>query len=159
MDGTLEGAEVAMKCTKIVVMICGVLSACSAIAAESSAVHVGEVRMFTISRSDRDGVARLHREGWVEADGQVLGVAEYGQLYQRIGRRWTGRDVAENRFAVPRLQDSTQPKISSDNPFGVLGPGDVITSGRRPVTTRDSPLSYWIFAGEPAAFDTSRQGQ
>jgi microcystin-dependent protein len=103
-----------------------------------------------VRHGDRDAEARLQREGWLEADGQVVEVSKYRELYQQIGRTWTGRDVGESLFAMPRLHDSTQPTISSDNPYGVLGPGDVLTAGRRPVTSRRSPLSYWIFAGTPA---------
>ena len=124
--------------------------------AESSGAHVGEVRLFAVARGDRTVVTQLHDEGWVEANGQLLDVERYGELYRRIGRTWTADGVATNRFAVPRLEDSTQPTRSSDNPFGVLGPGDLVSSGRvRPVTSRRSPLSYWIFAGQHAASTAS----
>jgi microcystin-dependent protein len=125
-------------------------------AAESSGAHVGEVRLFAVARGDRAVVAQLQDEGWVDVNGQLLDVDRYGELYRRIGRTWTADGVAANRFAVPRLEDSTQPTRSSDNPFGVLGHGDVLSSGRvRPVTSRRSPLSYWIFAGRHAASTAS----
>jgi len=140
---------------KIAAMVFGALSACAAVAAEGPAVSVGEIRMIAVKHGDLDAKTQLQREGWVEANGQVLDVATYRDLYRRIGRTWTGQDVAEDQFAVPKLQDETQPAISSDNPYGVLGPGDLISSGRRSEITRRSPLSYWIFAGAHAPLATS----
>jgi Phage Tail Collar Domain len=132
-------------------IVVAALAAVPAMAAEKPGAYVGEVRMLAVARGDRSASAQLQREGWVEANGQLLDVARHEALYQRIGRTWTAEGVARDRFAVPRLEDSTQRARSSDNPFGVLGPGDLVTSGRaRPVTSRRSPLSYWIFAGTPA---------
>src|SRR5262249_11865867 len=103
-------------------------------------------------RGDSTAATDLQREGWVEANGQLLDIGRYAELYRRIGRTWTAKGVASDQFAVPRLEDSTQPARSSDNPFGVLGPGDLVSSGRpRLITSRRSPLSYWIFAGSHAA--------
>ena len=56
--------------------------------------------------------------------------------------------MPEDRFAIPEVQDHSQREISSHNPFGVLGPGDLVTSG--PVAKEwllQAPLSYWIFVG------------
>jgi microcystin-dependent protein len=124
--------------------------------ADGSGPYVGEVRLFAVARGDRTTATQLRNEGWIEANGQLLDVARYEALYRRIGRTWTAEGVADGRFAVPQLEDSTQRTRSSDNPFGVLGPGDLVSSGRaRSVTSRRSPLSYWIFAG-PHAADTLR---
>jgi hypothetical protein len=139
-----------MKFIKTATIVVAVLSAVPAMA-EASGAYVGEVRMFAVPHGDRNAAALLQREGWVEANGQLLDVGRYEELYQRIGRTWTADGVTRDRFAVPRLEDSTQRSRSSNNPFGVLGPGDLVTSGRvRPATSRRSPLSYWIFAGTPA---------
>ena len=126
--------------------------------ADNSGAYIGEVRMFAVAHGNSTAAADLQREGWVEANGQLLDIAQYQDLYRRIGRTWTASGVSTDRFAVPHLEDSTQPSRSSDNPFGVLGPGDLVTSGRvRPVTSRRSPLSYWIFAGTHAAAAAPRR--
>jgi hypothetical protein len=60
--------------------------------------------------------------------------------------------VPEGRFAVPDVQDRSQRVLSSDNPYGVLGPGDLVTGG--PALKgwlKKSPLSYWIFAGRDSS--------
>src|SRR5215467_4787033 len=146
-----------MKCmwTSAIVLV-ALAVAPSVAVAEGSGAYVGEVRLFAVTRGDSTVAAQLRNEGWVEANGQLLDVERYQALYRRVGRTWTADGVAANRFAVPRLVDSTQPTRSSDNPFGVLPPGDLVSSGRvRPVTSRRSPLSYWIFAGQHAASTAS----
>jgi hypothetical protein len=147
-----------MKRVKITAIVFGLLSACTIAAAQSSGAQVGEVRTFAVRQGDLKAQVQMKRDGWLEADGQVLNISEYRELYLKIGRAWTGHDVAESRFAVPRLHDSTQPTVSSDNVYGVLGPGDVLAAGRRPVISRNSPITYWIFAGDRTtvtASDTS----
>jgi hypothetical protein len=148
-----------MKFTWTSAFLLVVLAAVPSIAgADNAGAYVGEVRLFAVVRGDRTAAEQLRNEGWVEANGQLLDVARYGDLYRRIGRTWTADGVAANRFAVPQLEDSTQRTRSSDNPFNVLGPGDLVSSGRaRPTTSRRSPLSYWIFAGtHPAAAAPAR---
>jgi hypothetical protein len=112
--------------------------------------RIGEVRAMAISRTNADAVAALHRSGWLEAQGELVAVSDLPQLFKAVGRDWTSDAVAEGQFAVPEIHDQSQRRtISSDNPFGVLGPGDVIQSGRpRKPGARPSPLSYWIFTGQ-----------
>jgi hypothetical protein len=137
----------------VVAAAIGVMAALrvTASAADTTAgvAHVGEVRAFAIGEGNQDAIAQLHREGWLEADGQLLAVRLYQPLYREIGRTWTADGVAEDRFAVPRLRDSLQRAPSSDNPYGVLGPGDLVGSGStRRRSVRAHPVSYWIFTGE-----------
>ncbi len=117
-------------------------------APSAAQTRVGEVRTFAIGADDSSVATELHRDGWLEARGQMLAVAEFPELYKVVGRTWTSEGVAENRFAIPEVSDRSQRRISSDNPFGVLGPGDLVTSGR--VAKRPSaPLTRWIFVGRP----------
>ena len=107
---------------------------------------VGEIRAIAVSGPSAKEVARLHEEGWLEARGQLLSTSEFSELFDTIGRAWTSGGVAENRFAVPDIE---QPgRVRSANPFGVLGPGDLVSRGQdtRP-WSRPARLSYWIYAG------------
>ena len=110
---------------------------------------VGEVREFVFV-SGNDGVtARLHHDGWLEADGRVLPAGRFATLYKTIGRAWTPASVNSDWFAVPDLRDRLRGTVSSDNPFGVLGGGDLITSGKpSPLGLRSGPTSYWIYTGQ-----------
>jgi tail collar domain len=110
---------------------------------------VGEVRLIAVGRTSHDvTVAELHRQGWLEAHGQLLRATQFPQLYKIIGRTWTASGVTSEWFAVPKLRDFRQASVSSDNPYGVLGPGDLVSSGLpRRITDRSSPISYWIFVG------------
>jgi hypothetical protein len=93
-------------------------------------------------------VADLHHDGWLEANGQVLSASEFPELYEVLGCTWTTAGTREGRFAVPELHDRSERQVSSDNPFGVLGPGDLVTSGRpQKAWLRQAPLSEWIFVG------------
>ena len=56
--------------------------------------------------------------------------------------------TSEDRFAIPDLRDQSQRSVSSDNPFGVLGPGDLVTSSGVVRRRRISPVTYWIFTGQ-----------
>jgi hypothetical protein len=107
---------------------------------------VGEVRAIAVAWNNPQINQQMHRDGWLEARGQLLETKMFPELYGAIGREWTGPGADEGHFAVPSLHESSQ-QISSDNPFGVLGPGDLITSGR-PQLTRNSVLSYWIYTGK-----------
>jgi hypothetical protein len=116
-----------------------------AIAGDGNPV-VGEVRAMAVAWNNQQITEQMHRNGWLEARGQLLQTKMFPELYGAIGRDWTGPGADESHFALPRIQRSTQ-IISSDNPYGVLGPGDLVTSGR-PQRTRNSVLWYWIYAGK-----------
>jgi len=125
------------------------LIAWGADAGTAGRAHVGEIRAFAVARSNAEAIVRLRHDGWIEADGRVLPVAEYPALYKRIGREWTADGVEEGRFAVPDLRGLLRRLISSDNAFGVLGPGDVLSAGSRtPAVKRSVPVLYWIFTGQ-----------
>jgi hypothetical protein len=110
--------------------------------------HVGELRSLAIAPSNLKGVAQLHHDGWLEARGQLLSTSAYPELFEVVGRTWTRSEVKEGRFAIPEIRDQSQRRLSSDNPFGVLGPGDLVTSGRvQKAWLRQAPLSHWIFVG------------
>jgi hypothetical protein len=125
-------------------------------ARSAAQTRIGEVRMHAIAPDDQSIAAELHRDGWLEARGQTLPVGEFPELYKVVGRTWTSEGVAENRFAIPEISDRSQRRISSDNPFGVLGPGDLVTSGRVARNRPSVPLTCWIFVGRPVtAFSAS----
>ncbi len=129
-------------------IMCGALSGVARAADVSDHPRVGEVRVFAVAQGNQEAVTQLHRDGWLEADGRLLPVSQFRDLYREIGRTWTARDVSEASFAIPQLRDATQRARSSDNPYGVLSPGDLVTSGRaHPVVNRTHPLTYWIFVG------------
>jgi hypothetical protein len=102
-----------------------------------------------VAPGNTTAIAQLHRDGWLESRGQLLSTQAYPALYGVVGRTWTSEEVVEGGFAVPDLRDNSQRSISSSNSFGVLGPGDLVTSGRptRPWLRR-SPMTYWIFVGK-----------
>ena len=117
--------------------------------AASAADHVGQIRAFALAPGNSEAVDALHREGWLEARGQRLPVHEFQSLYKTLGRAWTADGTREDRFGIPDLRDRSQRSVSSDNPFGVLGPGDLVTSGHATRSgLRAGPVSYWIFAGQ-----------
>ena len=136
----------------VVILICtwGV-----AMAADDVAVgrpFVGEIRSFAIAPGNKDAVAELHHDGWLEARGQLLATGVFPELFRAVGRTWTARTVEEGRFAIPEIHDRFQRGVSSDNPFGVLGPGDLVTAGRvKKAWLRQAPISYWIFVGRDAS--------
>src|ERR1700733_2166332 len=117
--------------------------------ASTEGARVGEVREFALAPGNDQVITQLHRDGWLEAHGQLLSARAYQALYKTVGRTWTADDVAEGRFAVPDLRDGSQRSLSSNNPFGVLGPGDLVSSGRAARRwQRASPVTYWIFTGQ-----------
>jgi hypothetical protein len=122
-----------------------VVASVSASAADDVAAgrpRVGEVRAFAVAPSNKEAVAELHHDGWLEARGQLLSVSEFPALFKAVGRTWTNSDVGPERFAIPEVLDRSQRKVSSDNPYGVLGPGDLVTGGRvLKGWLRESPLS------------------
>jgi len=109
---------------------------------------VGEVRMFAVPSEGLNTISRLHQEGWVEARGELLSTAAFPELYRTIGRDWTSDRVEDRWFAVPQIGDRLEQRLSSEDPYGVLGPGDLGSGGHRTKAwIRPSPISYWIFAG------------
>ena len=129
---------------------CAILAACGLIAGSVSAgaqerpVWVGELRLIAIDPANANAVDALHHAGWLEADGRLLKRDDYPELFAGIGRAWTRRKITAEQFAVPNLDRNST--ISSDNPYGVLGPGDLITSGLpgpRPAAPR-----YFIYVGK-----------
>jgi Phage Tail Collar Domain len=120
----------------------------AAAAADGTAPLVGEVRAIAIAPTSERAIARLHQEGWLECRGQLLSDKDFPELYATVGRTWTAQDVPPDRFAVPDVNEPFRGRISTDNPFGVLGPGDLVTGGRvRKAWERQAPLTYWIFVG------------
>jgi len=113
---------------------------------------VGEIRSLAIAPGNTDAVVELHHDGWLEARGQLLAASVFPELFKAVGRAWTARTVEEGRFAIPEIHDRSQSAVSSDNPFGVLGPGDLVAAGRpRKAWLRRAPISYWIFVGRDAS--------
>jgi hypothetical protein len=112
---------------------------------------VGELRTFAIPPGNTAARDQLHRDGWLEADGRVVDTHSFQSLFRVIGRTWTPATVASDEFAVPNLRGRWRPLLSSANPYGVLGPGDLVTSGvPAQIGLMDGPLDYWIFAGQGA---------
>src|SRR5262249_45220011 len=111
----------------------------------------GELRLLAVPATSAEVIARLHHEGWLEARGQLLSTIEFPDLFDAIGRTWTSDIVPGGRFAVPDVRYPPAPR-SSDNPFGVLGPGDLLTGGRvEKRRAKPASLSYWIFVGRDLA--------
>ena len=103
--------------------------------------------MLAVPTANAESISRLHHEGWLEAQGELLSATEFPALFETIGRAWTSDTAPNGWFAVPDVPYRPR-KISSDNPYGVLGPGDLIFS--RPPAKRwanSIPLSYWIYVG------------
>jgi hypothetical protein len=109
-----------------------------------AAIVPGELRLFAIASEQSSARDTLHRSGWVEADGRLLRQQDFPELYAQIGRAYTRGKIAKDLFAVPNLVD----RRNDPNPYGVLGPGDLITSGA-PVPVPPSP-SYFIYVGKDA---------
>jgi tail collar domain len=109
---------------------------------------VGEIRTLAVAEPNADVIARLHRQGWLEADGQLLCAADFPELYGAIARTWTVSTVQEGRFAVPDAEAEFQSHPSRDNLFGVLSAADLVTGGRDERSwSKSSHFSYWIYAG------------
>ena len=121
-------------------------------AADDSSVErprIGEVRSLAIAPGNKDAVAELHHDGWLEARGQLLSASAFPELFNVIGRTWTSSEAKEGRFAIPEILDRSQLEVPSENPFGALDPGDLVTSGRaQKAWLRHAPISYWIFVGK-----------
>jgi hypothetical protein len=108
---------------------------------------VGELRVLSVSTGP--AVDRLHQAGWLEARGQVVSRAAFPELFDTIGRSWTAESVASDSFTIPLVTPGSMRMIAgADNPYGVLGPGDMVRSGL-PRPNRQGPLSCWIYVGRP----------
>jgi hypothetical protein len=108
---------------------------------------MGEVRALAVSPMSETAVAHLHQAGWLEARGELLSITEFPDLFETVGRTWTSDIVPSTCFAIPNLVDFDA-RQSFDNPFGVLGPGDLVTSGRTDHQwAKQAKLSYWVFVG------------
>jgi hypothetical protein len=130
-------------------IVCGTAALAAGGEGPTSAAHqVGEVHAVAIAPGHETAVATLHKDGWVQANGALLRASQFPELYRTIGRTWTAPGIREDRFAVPNLRDTLQQPLSGDNPYHVLGPGDLV---RRDQAERlrvpQAPLSYWIFVG------------
>ena len=113
---------------------------------------VGEMRFIAVAPNNQAVVAELHHDGWLEARGELLATSSFPELFSVVGRAWTADSAAENRFAIPEVCDRFQRREWSQNPFGVLGPGDMVTSGRATKSpTRTAPLTCWIFVRRPVS--------
>jgi tail collar domain len=112
--------------------------------AVASPIVPGELRQFVIAADPPSARDALHRAGWVEADGRLLRRQDFPELYAQIGRAYTRAKTAKEFFAVPTLVD----RRNDPNPYGVLGPGDLITSGL-PVRVPPAP-TYFIYVGRDA---------
>jgi hypothetical protein len=109
----------------------------------------GQLRLFAIAPGQSDGREALHRAGWVEADGRLLRQQEFPELYAQIGRAWTRKKLPADLFAVPNLVD----RRLEANPYGVLGPGDLLGGNVRP---GPPPPVYFIYVGKDAHLVVAR---
>jgi hypothetical protein len=135
-----------------IAIVCGGTVAIAADGSSVSGPRIGEVRTFAIGPGNLEAATALRRDGWLPAQGQTLQIKDFPELYAVIGRDWTVADVPEGQFVVPELHDRSQPVFSSENPSGVLGPGDLVTSGHTVKrTARKLPLAYWIYVGRDAS--------
>jgi microcystin-dependent protein len=126
-----------------------------AVTVSADGPRIGEVRLIALAPGNADVVTQLHQEGWLEANGQLLSTTAYPALYRQLGRAWTRVGIAQDRFAVPKLRDATQPIPSAANPYEVLGSGatESINKSNRRQQIHSTPLSYWIFAGADVTRD------
>ena len=126
-----------------------------AVTASADGPRIGEVRIIAMAPGNQDVVTQLHQDGWLEANGRILSTTEYPALYRQLGRAWTRVGIPQDRFAIPRLRDSTQPLPSSSDPYDVLGSGATPTATKmtRRQQIHSTPLSYWIFVGQDGSRD------
>jgi hypothetical protein len=106
---------------------------------------VGEVRAFIVAPGQSAATAKLHASGWIEAAGQRLRRADYPELFAGIGTARSSRRVPADAFVLPKI--GAQEPADDRDPYGVLGPGDLVTSGlpQQP----SSRLTWFIYAGRP----------
>jgi hypothetical protein len=106
---------------------------------------MGELRLIAVEPGNARAIDALHHSGWLEADGRILKRTEFPDLFAGIGLAWTTRKVMQDQFAVPDLVER-RGGVSSDNPYGVLGGGDLVTGGRQ--IHRAPAPQYFIYAGQ-----------
>lgn len=112
---------------------------------------LGQVRTLAVNPQDQVQLRALAHEGWLEASGQVLHTQAFYPLYQTIGRTWTASRVPADEFALPDLDDQTMASARrARNPYGVLGPGDLVSGGERLPAARPS-LLHFIYVGKDAS--------
>ena len=110
----------------------------------AAAIVPGELRQFAIASEPSPARDTLHRAGWIEADGRLLRQQDFPELYAQIGRAYTRAKIGKDLFAVPNLVD----RRNDANRYGVLGPGDLITSGHS--VRLPPPPTYFIYIGKDA---------
>jgi len=109
---------------------------------------VGELRVLSVASAAV--TERLHQAGWVEARGQIVSKSDFPELFDAIGRSWTGDGVSADDFALPLLTPgSMRVKTTADNTHRVASPGDQVSSNR-PRQNKQGPLACWIFVGRAA---------
>jgi hypothetical protein len=106
------------------------------------AIVPGNLRQFAIAAEQPSAREALHRAGWVEADGRLFRQQDLPELYAQIGRAYTRAKTSKEFFAVPYLVD----RRNDPNPYGVLGPADLISSGL-PAPLPPAP-TYFIYVGK-----------
>jgi len=133
--------------------VCLIAGGTAAADESGGAPTVGQVRTLAISPRDHELLQALAHQGWIEAEGQILSIQTYHSLYRAIGRTWTPARVPSDEFALPDLDrrgTSDLPAIETTDSNGVLGPGDLVTGGRRQPATGPS-LLHFIYAGRDAS--------
>jgi Phage Tail Collar Domain len=129
-------------------LIAATVSARAQVGLGESRGWVGELRLMAIDPGNPSALAALHHAGWLEADGRLLKRDDFPDLFAGIGLAWTTGKTTQERFAVPDLVDRKS-GISSDNPYGVLGGGDLVTGGRQ--LRRPPAPQYFIYVGRDAS--------
>ena len=138
--------------TTLVLTFCGLTAVAGARVAEEAPpgaqARIGEVRTLAIAPENQSVASELHRDGWLEARGQMLAVGEFPELYKVVGRAWTAGGVARialrfrrsaidhNGVSVGQPVWRARPRRSRDGRAN---------SKRRP----SLPLTWWIFVGRP----------
>jgi len=116
---------------------------------------VGELRVLSVASSA--ATDRLHQAGWLEARGQIVSKSDFPELFDAIGRSWTGDGVSGDDFAIPLLTPgSMRVKTTADTTHRVASPGDQVSSNR-PRQNKQGPLSCWIFVGRAATSGAAKQ--
>ena len=116
---------------------------------------VGELRVLSVASSG--ATDRLHQAGWLEARGQIVSKSDFPELFDAIGRSWTGDGVSGDDFAIPLLTPgSMRVKTTADTTHRVASPGDQVSSNR-PRQNKQGPLSCWIFVGRAATSGAAKQ--
>jgi hypothetical protein len=127
------------------------LMAASTVAADTftpTTPLVGEVRVVALDPRNQSELGQLRQQGWIQADGHLVSTSEFPALYRTIGRRWTSPHVASDKFALPDLDPADVQRRAENNPFGVLGPGDLVSGGQHERRAEGTAsLMYFIYVG------------